>query len=89
MDKFWESDETSKVNRISLGLPGGKPMVLVSEADLYKLVMRSDKPEARAFQDWVTRHGLPRRQTRQLRHRPPARRAGHNHHRCCTYWSNE
>ncbi|PDT48604.1 BRO family protein [Sinorhizobium fredii] len=22
---------------------------------LYKLIMRSDKPEARAFQDWVTR----------------------------------
>lgn len=32
---------------------------LVSESGLYKLVMRSRKPEARAFQDWVTRVVLP------------------------------
>jgi prophage antirepressor-like protein len=29
--------------------------VIVSESGLYKLIMRSEKPEARAFQDWVTR----------------------------------
>ena len=32
---------------------------LVSESGLYKLIMRSDKPEARAFQDWVTKVVLP------------------------------
>lgn len=32
---------------------------LVSESGLYKLVMRSDKPQARLFQDWVTRDVLP------------------------------
>lgn len=32
---------------------------LVSESGLYKLVMRSRKPEAKAFQDWVTRVVLP------------------------------
>lgn len=32
---------------------------LASESGLYKLVMRSDKPEARKFQDWVTREVLP------------------------------
>lgn len=32
---------------------------LISESGLYRLVMRSDKPEARAFQDWVTRDVLP------------------------------
>jgi prophage antirepressor-like protein len=32
---------------------------LVSESGLYKLIMRSDKPEAAAFQDWVTREVLP------------------------------
>lgn len=32
---------------------------LISESGLYKLVMRSDKPEARKFQDWVTREVLP------------------------------
>ena len=33
--------------------------VLISESGLYKLIMRSDKPEARPFQDWVTREVLP------------------------------
>jgi len=32
---------------------------LISESGLYKLVMRSTKPEARRFQDWVTRDVLP------------------------------
>lgn len=32
---------------------------LISESGLYKLVMRSDKPAAREFQDWVTRTVLP------------------------------
>lgn len=34
-------------------------IALVSESGLYKLIMRSDKPEARAFQDWVSREVLP------------------------------
>lgn len=53
------ADEMRKVSRIDLGLPGGKPMVLISESGLYKLIMRSDKPSARRFQDWVTRDVLP------------------------------
>lgn len=32
----------------------GRSMVGVNESGLYKLIMRSDKPEAKAFQDWVT-----------------------------------
>lgn len=32
---------------------------IISESGLYKLVMRSDKPQAREFQDWVTRVVLP------------------------------
>ena len=31
----------------------------ISENGLYRLVMRSDKPQAREFQDWVTREVLP------------------------------
>ena len=34
-------------------------MSFISESGLYKLIMRSDKPEARKFQDWVTREVLP------------------------------
>ncbi len=33
--------------------------MLLSESGLYKLILRSDKPQARAFQDWVTRTVLP------------------------------
>jgi prophage antirepressor-like protein len=32
---------------------------LVSESGLYKLMMRSDKPNAKPFQDWITRDVLP------------------------------
>lgn len=32
---------------------------LISESGLYKLVMRSDKPQAKRFQDWVTKDVLP------------------------------
>lgn len=31
----------------------------VSESGLYKLILRSDKPQAKPFQDWVTRVVLP------------------------------
>lgn len=34
-------------------------LAVISEGGLYKLIMRSDKPEAREFQDWVTRVVLP------------------------------
>lgn len=37
----------------------GRANVLISESGLYKLTMRSDKPEAHQFQDWVTREVLP------------------------------
>jgi prophage antirepressor-like protein len=43
--------------------PGGfranTAMILISESGLYKLVMRSNKPLARPFQDWVTKDVLP------------------------------
>jgi prophage antirepressor-like protein len=38
---------------------GSRRLVVISESGLYKLVMRSNKPEARKFQDWVTRDVLP------------------------------
>ena len=50
------NDEWSKAN---LGQRGLGAVLIVSESGLYKLVMRSDKPEARAFQDWVTKTVLP------------------------------
>lgn len=38
---------------------GGKAPLIVSEAGFYKLVMRSRKPEAKAFQRWVSHEVLP------------------------------
>lgn len=37
----------------------GAEATLISESGLYKLIMRSDKPQAKAFQDWVTKEVLP------------------------------
>lgn len=54
-------DEFLKVKRSHFGeITGGKMMWALSESGLYKLIMRSDKPQARAFQDWVTREVLLR-----------------------------
>lgn len=52
-------EEKSNVCRTHLGLKPGRPLKFASESGLYKLIMRSDKPEARKFQDWVTRDVLP------------------------------
>ena len=41
------------------GRGGARHTLLIAESGLYKLVLRSDKPQAKAFQDWVTRVVLP------------------------------
>lgn len=48
----------SNVDRINISFPN-RGLNCVSESGLNKLIMRSDKPEAREFQDWVTREVLP------------------------------
>jgi prophage antirepressor-like protein len=48
----------STLGRIEVSFPN-RGANCISESGLYKLIMRSDKPEARAFQDWVTRDVLP------------------------------
>lgn len=50
------SDERAR-SRV-LGMRGSQAN-LVSESGLYKLVLRSDKAKAKAFQHWVTRDVLP------------------------------
>ncbi|MGN7752864.1 BRO-N domain-containing protein [Sinorhizobium sp. 22678] len=37
----------------------GRGLAVLYESGLYKLVMRSDKPEAKDFQNWITRVVLP------------------------------
>lgn len=49
-----------KASDLPKSVLGSAPSItVVSESGLYKLIMRSDKPEARRFQDWVTRDVLP------------------------------
>lgn len=43
----------------SLFTGGQYRLGLISESGLYKVTMRSDKKEAKAFQDWGTREVLP------------------------------
>lgn len=40
-------------------LGGPQEMTIVNEAGLYKIILRSDKPEAKEFQRWVTHEVLP------------------------------
>nr|UVX87052.1 MAG: antirepressor protein KilAC domain [Bacteriophage sp.] len=51
-------DEKNTVT-ISDGIPGNPNKTIISEPGLYKLIMRSRKPEAKTFQRWVTHEVLP------------------------------
>ena len=42
----------------NIGLPGSAP-TFISEAGLYKLVLRSNKAQAERFQDWIAEEVLP------------------------------
>lgn len=53
-----EEDEKNTVT-ISDGIPGNPNKTIVSEPGFYRLVMKSRKPEAKAFQRWVTHEVLP------------------------------
>jgi prophage antirepressor-like protein len=61
--KRFSSDEMRLVTRHDLPIlfigTFEPSATIISESAVYKLIMRSDKPEARLFQDWVTRIVLP------------------------------
>lgn len=55
-----EADQIMKIERSYLGGSTiGKKVNLISKSGFYKLVMRSEKPRARAFHDWSSRDVLP------------------------------
>lgn len=55
-----DSDEVTKFNpKAGLGSRSNEPVNIVNESGLYKIVLRSDKPQARDFQRWVTHDVLP------------------------------
>ena len=41
------------INSLTQG--GGQQMIFISEQNLYKVIMRSNKPQAEAFQDFLIR----------------------------------
>ncbi len=54
------SDEMRRVTHDQIvGKGTGLGVTALSESGLYKLVLRSDKPQAGRFQDWVTKEVLP------------------------------
>ena len=66
-----DDDEKNTVV-ISDGIPGNPQKTIISEPGLYRLIMRSRKPEARDFQRWLTHQVLPAlRRTGTYTIRPP------------------
>jgi len=62
-----DDDERNTVH-LADGIRGNPNKVIVNEAGLYSLILRSDKPEAKAFKRWVTHEVLPQiRRTGQFR----------------------
>ena len=56
--KALDDDEKNTVV-ISDGIQGNPNKTIVSDPGFYKLVIKSRKPEAKAFQRWVTHEVLP------------------------------
>ncbi len=54
-----DNDEVDETNPNTIGVAGGRNPLIVSEPGLYKLILKSRKPEAKAFQRWVTHDVLP------------------------------
>lgn len=54
-----DDDEVRETNPNSIGVAGGRNPLIVSEAGLYSLILKSRKPEAKRFKRWVTHEVLP------------------------------
>ena len=52
-----DDDERGSVRVDTLG--GPQEMIVINESGLYKVILRSDKPEAKKFTRWVTHEVLP------------------------------
>lgn len=52
--RYLDDDEKSKLSRKQLGMKSGQSMFIINESGLYSLVMKSRKPQAKAFKKWVT-----------------------------------
>ena len=59
LHRILESDEITNVDSIDIAQNGGKAPLIISEPGLYRLAMKSRKPEAKEFQRWVSHEVLP------------------------------
>ncbi len=57
--KIVDAQDISETNPNSVGVAGGRNPIIVNESGFYTLVLKSRKPEAKAFQRWVTHEVLP------------------------------
>lgn len=57
--KIIDAEDISETNPNSVGVAGGRNPIIVNESGFYTLVLKSRKPEAKAFQRWVTHDVLP------------------------------
>lgn len=57
--EYLDADEITNIRTTDIVQNGGKAPVFISEPGLYKLIMRSRKPEAKEFRRWVTHEVLP------------------------------
>lgn len=57
--KIVDAGDISETNPNSVGVAGGRNPIIVNESGFYTLVLKSRKPEAKAFQRWVTHEVLP------------------------------
>lgn len=53
-----DDDEKNTVH-LTDGIPGNPNITVINEPGLYSVILRSDKPEAKAFKRWVTHEVLP------------------------------
>lgn len=53
-----DDDERSNIANPDVAR-GGRPLAIINESGLYSLILRSRKPEAKAFKKWVTSEVLP------------------------------
>lgn len=54
-----DDDEITNLRNSEVWNQSGRAPLIISEPGLYKLIMRSRKPEAKEFQRWITHDVLP------------------------------
>ncbi|WP_053228088.1 BRO family protein [Spirochaeta cellobiosiphila] len=57
--RYLDDEDKSNVSSKHIGLSGGRDLLIINESGLYSLILRSRKPQAKAFKRWVTSEVLP------------------------------